>query len=353
MRSGPNAIMAVYTGNRVDQLTEVVSGRDSILFYAWAGTAYAIALDTAAGLCGNVTWSTYRDFAPSNDRFVDRLPLTGRKASVTVANEAARSEPGGPYHAGTAPYRSLWWSWTAPETGRFTVSAEGYAFPARVAVYTGDQLENLSPVIARASSVPRKPAQLTFDATAGISYVIAVDSIGEGSTHLKLILSAAEANDSFAGAEEIQSGASRSNFGATREAGEPFLGGGASVWFRWVAPEARGYALKVNMPAAFYFPGEPPPPDPRSMPIYAGLRFPLIAVYQGNALSNLARIAVGDSGVDGTKASLSFAASAGTTYYLTVDEASGIITGQFECRHEQQSRVASYDASTGVRSHIK
>jgi len=38
--SGPRVIFAVYTGNRVDQLTEVMSGRDSILFYARAGTPY-------------------------------------------------------------------------------------------------------------------------------------------------------------------------------------------------------------------------------------------------------------------------------------------------------------------------
>ena len=98
---------AVYTGNRVDQLTEIVSGRDSVLFYARAGTSYAIALDTAAGQCGNVSWSTYRVFAPRNDKFADRLPLTYTKVTLTVANEVAGSEPGEPYHAGTAPYRSL------------------------------------------------------------------------------------------------------------------------------------------------------------------------------------------------------------------------------------------------------
>src|SRR6266545_5171855 len=42
--SGPGVIMAVYTGSRVDQLTEVASGRDSILFYSRVGTPYAIAL---------------------------------------------------------------------------------------------------------------------------------------------------------------------------------------------------------------------------------------------------------------------------------------------------------------------
>src|SRR5262245_11847314 len=64
--SGARVIIAVYTGSRVDQLTEVASGRDSLLFYAREGTAYSITLDTAAGLCGNVTWSTHPESAPSN-----------------------------------------------------------------------------------------------------------------------------------------------------------------------------------------------------------------------------------------------------------------------------------------------
>jgi len=313
--SGPGVIMAVYTGSRVDQLTEVASGRDSILFYSRVGTPYAIALDTAAGECGNVTWSTYPEFAPRNDRFADRLPLTGMKASVTVANEVAGREPGEPYHAGTSASRSLWWSWMAPVTGRFVVSAEGYAFPARIAVYTGDQLESLSPVVAKASSAPQLPAQVTFNAVAGTVYAIAVDSVGERPTLLRFILSPAAPNDSFAAAEELDQtpfAISRSNFGATREDGEVR----ASVWFRWIAPETRGYALHVKMPAAFYFPDLPVP-----LARYAGLRFPILTVYQGNTLSDLAQIAVGDSGPDGTDSVLTFGASTGTTCYFTVDEA--------------------------------
>ena len=109
------------------------------------------------------------------------------KVSLTVANEVAGSEPGEPYHAGAAPYRSLWWSWTAPETGRFAVSGEGHAFPARVAIYSGDQLGTLTPIVAQAGSAPQKPAQTTFNATAGTTYAIAVDSIGEGATLLKSV----------------------------------------------------------------------------------------------------------------------------------------------------------------------
>src|SRR6185436_5444092 len=163
LTSGEDVVIAIYTGTLVDRLQEVISGRQSILFYARAGVTYAVALDTLFGSCGNVSFATYPEPAPSNDLFADRLLLPGNRATVTVANEAARSEPAEPCHAGTPPYRSLWWSWTAPATGRYAVSAEGYAWPARVAVYTGDRLENLSPVAEKASPAHQQPAQVFFD----------------------------------------------------------------------------------------------------------------------------------------------------------------------------------------------
>src|SRR5438128_4203435 len=84
----------------------------------------------------------------------ERRRIRGR-AYARKPGSQPPEEPGEPYHAGTAPYRSLWWSWTAPVTGRIAVSAEGYAFPARVAVYTGDQLDAVGRIRGSEQSHPR------------------------------------------------------------------------------------------------------------------------------------------------------------------------------------------------------
>ncbi|MBI2925797.1 MAG: hypothetical protein HYY24_08855 [Verrucomicrobia bacterium] len=333
-------LVAVYTGDRVDQLVEVSSGRDQVLFYARAETTYSIALDTAPGDCGQWSMVTYPESAPSNDRFADRLPLVGARVSVSAVNEAGRSEPGEPPHAGFPANRSLWWSWTAPETGEHAVSLDGYAWPPRLAIYTGDRLDQLQLVAARAGAVNR-PAQLTFRATAGRTYAIAADSVGEYYTALKLALRAAAANDHFADAEELageQVSVSRTTFGATRQAGEQHHGGGggASVWFRWVAPETRGYGLKVSMPAGFigdpYLPPQQIPLPPGAPcpggcePQYAALRYPVVAVYRGEQLNTLERVAEAGSDGSGQLASLSFAAARGEVYFLAVDSGFGIMS---------------------------
>jgi hypothetical protein len=196
----------------------------------------------------------------------------------------------------------------------------------------GSQLESLSPVVAAASSAPQRPAQTIFNAVAGTTYAIALDSIGEGAALLKLILSAAANNDNFAAATDLGGNppsAVGSTFGATREAGESFQPG-ASVWFRWTAPSTRGYALKLQMPAAFYFPGAsppgvPPPPIPAPEPTYAGLRFPVIAVYRGDALTNLTRVAAAAS-AQGFETILTLNAMSGLTYSIAVDEAFGVMS---------------------------
>ena len=204
------------------------------------------------------------------------------------------------------------------------MSAEGYAWPARVAVYTGDRLENLSPVAEKASPAHQQPAQVFFDALAGTTYSIAVDSIG-GPTLLKLILSAPPSNDNFASATDegsVSFTVAQSTFGASREPGEN--GGGASAWYRWTAPTTRGYAVKLRMPSAFYFPPIPPN-DPRFEPTYGGIRYPVATVYRGDALTNLVSVGIGGN-LEGFEADLSFVGVTGVSYYLSVDEASGFMS---------------------------
>jgi hypothetical protein len=53
--------------------------------------------------------------APANDNIANAAVLTGVTDSDTVDNTTATQEPG------DFAYRTLWWTWTAPASGRVTL----------------------------------------------------------------------------------------------------------------------------------------------------------------------------------------------------------------------------------------
>src|ERR1039458_8421412 len=66
--------------------------------------------------------------------------------TVNGTNANATAEPGEPAHAGTAARNSVWYSWTAPIDGTIYLDAFNSSFTARLAVYNGTVLSNLSAV---------------------------------------------------------------------------------------------------------------------------------------------------------------------------------------------------------------
>jgi len=135
---------------------------------------------------------------PPNDNFANRIPISGTSATVTGTNAGASKEPGEPDHAGDPGGCSIWWSWTAPFSGYVTVSADlvptwrfGPQGLALLGVYTGTSVSNLTEVASdAASSHPLgAPAQVSFTATAGVAYRIAVDGQygATGQINLRLI----------------------------------------------------------------------------------------------------------------------------------------------------------------------
>jgi hypothetical protein len=116
-------------------------------------------------------------------------------------------------------------------------------------------------------------------------------------------------NDNFADAETlvgIQVHITRSNVGATKEAGEPNHAnnqGGKSVWFKWTAPMSRVVSVTTNR-------------SPTNIDT-------LLHVYTGAALNNLSPV-TGSNNIWSPTNLRSFArfnAIAGTTYYIAVDGA--------------------------------
>lgn len=119
---------------------------------------------------------------PPNDNFANALPLPSDLSGATIGNTAnATKELNEPSHAGLPSGASVWFSWTAPTSGRFIFNPHDSAvttnFGVNLAVYTGSSLEALTPVASGFSGIAfsRFQSSAAFDAIGGVTYMIAMD----------------------------------------------------------------------------------------------------------------------------------------------------------------------------------
>jgi hypothetical protein len=117
--------------------------------------------------------------APANDNFANRTRLLGAIVSTSGNNDTATSEASEPIHwaAGNGG-KSVWWTWTAPNTGPATFSTAGSTFDTLLAVYTGNTLTSLALVANNDNFGGGSSSSVSFNATAGTVYQIAVDGAG-------------------------------------------------------------------------------------------------------------------------------------------------------------------------------
>ena len=197
-----DTLLAAYTGSTLSELTEVASNDDSgfsfqseILFEAEAGTNYQIAVDGFNGEAGDVelALSLQTDIL-ANDNFANRISLNDTDV-FTGRNEGATREPGEPPHAGNDGGASLWWTYTAPDSGTVNINTDGSDFDTILAAYTGSTLSELTEVASNDDSVDFGfQSDITFDVVAGETYNIAVDGFdGQvGNINLEVFLSTFE-----------------------------------------------------------------------------------------------------------------------------------------------------------------
>ena len=195
------AVLTVFSGSALNSLVEVGGGgnRDEhdcsptsgVTFRATSGTTYSILVD---GSAFSFPWSrppvTEGSFElkidqlppPPNDDFdhptriegrVNDEPDGGRSyyASAQGYNWDATKEAGEPNHGGDMGGASVWFEWTAPESGPAELGECG-SFDSRLGLYIGESVDALTPVPT--VSVPA-PCFINFVATAGTTYQIAVD----------------------------------------------------------------------------------------------------------------------------------------------------------------------------------
>jgi hypothetical protein len=269
--------------------------------------------------------------APANDDFANAAVLTGLPANATGTNVDATSEAGEPPHTDVLGYpaggHSVWWRWTAPSDGDVTIDTCGSDFNSNLAVYTGSSVVSLTLVASKelaldscgaGSTAARK---LSFAAHSGQVYRIAVDGAWRfdingfpyrqsGSIALALRKSPRPPNDQFAKATAVGEGLGLwTNAGASKETGEPNHAGnpgGRSVWWKWRAPRDGVVSFDT-----------------------CGGHFDtVLAVYTGNSVGALRRVASNDDGpashcVEGSM--VRFRARAGRVYRIAVDGAGGAI----------------------------
>jgi hypothetical protein len=117
--------------------------------------------------------------AALNDNFDNRIVLSGLNALSYGSNDGTTRENQEPVIRGNTPLQTVWWEWTAPESGMATVRVNGSpnSYPL-LGVFTGDFVYALTEVATAASGSAGSygTCQLTFLATAGTSYKITVAS---------------------------------------------------------------------------------------------------------------------------------------------------------------------------------
>ena len=239
--------VAAFTGTDVADL-RLVSGypTDAAFFVARSGDEYRIAVASrdayVSGGSYGLSWEKVQWSPDSGDHF----------AQAGISNVFFRLgrhtvEPGEPEAAGV---RTRWWSWTAPDTGRFTWRLGSLSTELTVAAFAGDALENLQLVGSTGPDVTSR--EFSFLAAKGERYWLSIGwPAGDYGAYAWagasgfLFRGPTPGNDEFEGA--IALGSTRgltaaSNAYATTAAGELVEQlGHSTLWWTYEAPTAGWY----------------------------------------------------------------------------------------------------------------
>jgi outer membrane protein assembly factor BamB len=183
-------LLAVYTGGSLATLKPVAaSSTGQASFAVQAGTKYELTVQGQGGASGATILSL--DVDPANDSFATPTVLSGRAALLTDVNTYATAQTGDPRILPNTGGHSLWYSWTAPASGTYQVSAYSADFDPLVGVYTGSALTSLATVGAASGGpintndlTPVSSATVSFPAVAGMTYLVLVDGRTDASTGL-------------------------------------------------------------------------------------------------------------------------------------------------------------------------
>jgi outer membrane protein assembly factor BamB len=246
---------------------------------------------------------------PFNDDFAHRAVLVGSTNTVRGSNQFASTEPGEPNHGTPGTTGSLWWSWTAPaDAGKLLITTAGSGLDTVLAVYTGTILDTLKQVAANDdASATVTTSSVTFDVTPGTTYSIAVAGKNGGEGLVTFKLAVIPSNDAFALAKTLSGPAAvvdGNNANASREPDDPTLvrtAKGLTLWYKWVAPATRRYQVSA----------------------FGTSTDPVTGIFTGTDAKSLTLVASDDNSGPGFDSLVTLSATAGVTYYICVDTATG------------------------------
>ncbi|HEX8207234.1 MAG TPA: hypothetical protein VF587_14330 [Solirubrobacteraceae bacterium] len=298
---GGGTAISIYTGEGYGSLSPVASNKSrnsnaKRYFRAEAGVTYKIVLSDTHQSGGGFRLALTESGPPANDDFADAESIAAGRAPGTLVG--ATLEPGEP-STGGEDGASVWYRWTATAHERAYFQITSSELPESVVtVYTGATLDTLRRVGGGVG------IHADWGARVGTTYYVRVDSgeeLAQGPFEYAFGTAPRPLNDDFdtpfvlAGPDASGTG---NNHGATDELGEPTHCRGygeQSIWWTWTAPAAGRAKLEVD--ATFEWTS---------------------AVYTGDAVDDLTRIAVGAS-ADAQDFEVHWWAKAGETYRIAVD----------------------------------
>ena len=237
----------------------------------------------------------------------------------------------------------MWWRWTAPSSGAWSINTTGSAIDTVMGVYTGASVDALTLIASDDDSGGNGTSRVTFTATAGTLYHIAVDGYNgeEGSLALAVTVpSGPPANDHFANRIVLVGSSASSTVDsalATKEPGEPDhhgRAGGRSAWWSWTATGSASVEINTDGSAIDT----------------------VMAVYTGTSVGALTQIASDDDSGAGSASAVSFTTVAGTTYQIAVDgydpDNGGLLTVNLLFSAPNQPPVAADDSFVGVATGV-
>ncbi len=186
---GSPGTSVVLSGTNLSGATSVTFGGVPATVFAVNSATQITATVPAAAVTGVITVTTPSGSAtsaevftlvvpPTNDTFAGAQNL-GNIPAVFYGNSAnATKETGEPTHVGATPGKSVWFRWTAPSSGTWTISSSGSAYDTVLAVYTGTSVSALTLVASDDDNGDGNTSTLTLNATAGVTYSIALDGLG-------------------------------------------------------------------------------------------------------------------------------------------------------------------------------
>jgi hypothetical protein len=140
--------------------------------------------------------------AQANDVFAYRKTITGAAATASGTNINSTRESLEPLHAGSTGGKSVWWTWTAPDSGRAVIDTIGSSFDTLLGVYLGSEIGKLSDVAGNNNlSSTSTASRVIFNAARGQAYQIAVDGLNgaSGSVRVNVKLTPGVLDDRQAG----------------------------------------------------------------------------------------------------------------------------------------------------------